>query len=77
MVATKFSSSFFKQFDLAMKLKMGRTEKTRKKQHTGQHEITEGDLIQAFGVYRRSNCKKAAAMLGMNEKTENLGNSSA
>ena len=35
-IPTGFSSSFFKQFDLADETEMGRSVKTRKKQHSGK-----------------------------------------
>ena len=40
------------------------------------NKISKGDLIQAFGV-TEDQIEKAAAMLGRNEKTKRLGNSSA
>ena len=46
---TKFSSSFFKQFNLAMKLKWQELRK-QEKNSTQVNETTEGDLIQAFRV---------------------------
>ena len=48
-VPTELSSSFFRQFDLVMKLKQ---EELRKQERNSNqvNEITEGDLIQAFGV---------------------------
>ena len=71
---TQFSSSFFKQFDMAMKLKW---EELRKQQrnNTQVNEITEGDLVQAFSV-TEDQMEKAAVMLGKSEKTEKSGNSS-
>ena len=66
---TEFSSSFFKQFDLAMKLKWEELRK-QERNSTQVNEITEGDLIQAFGVIE-DQMEKAAAMLGRSEKTEN------
>ena len=74
-IPTEFSSSFFKQFDLAMKLKW---EELRKQERNSKevNEITEGDLIQAFSV-TEDQIEKAAAMLGRNKKTEKSGNSSA
>ena len=48
-VPTEFSGNFFKQFDLAMKLK----REELKKQGRGSNqvnEITEDNFIQAFGV---------------------------
>ena len=46
-VPTEFSSSFFKQFDLAMKLKQEELRK-QERNSTQVNEITEGDLIQAL-----------------------------
>ena len=48
-IPIEFSSSFFKQFDLAMKLKQEGLRK-QERNSTQVNEITEGDLIQAFGV---------------------------
>ena len=72
---TELSSSFFKQFNLAMKLKREELRK-QERNNTQVNEITEGDLIQAFGV-TEDQMEKAAAMLGRSEKHEKLGNSSA
>ena len=67
-VPAEFSSSFFKQFDLAMKAEM---EELRKQERNSSqvNEISKGDLIQAFGV-TEDQMEKAAAILGRNEKTE-------
>ena len=54
---------------------MGRTEK-QERNSSQVNEITEGDLIQAFGV-TEDQMEKAAAMLGRNKKTKKSGNSSA
>ena len=58
-----------------MKLKW---EELRKQEgnSTQVNEITEGDLILAFGV-TEDQMEKAAAMLGRSKKTEKLGNSLA
>ena len=72
---TEFSSSFFKQFDLAMKLKWQELRK-QERNNTQVNEITEGDLIQAFGV-TEDQMEKAAEMLGRNQKTKNSGSLSA
>ena len=74
-VPTKLSSSFFRQFDLAMKFKR---EKLKKQGRSSNqvNEITEGDLIQAFSV-TNDQMEKAATILSRNERTEKLGNSSA
>ena len=71
----EFSSSFFKQFNLAMKLKQEELRK-QERNSTQVNEITEGDLIQAFGV-TEDQMEKAATMLGRSKKTEKLGNSLA
>ena len=68
-VPTEFSSSFFKQFNLAMKLKWEELRK-QERNSTQVNEITEGDLIQAFGV-TEDQMEKAAAMLDRSEKTKN------
>ena len=74
-VPTEFSGNFFKQFDLAMKLKK---EELKKQGKTSDqvNEITESNLIQAFGV-TEDQMDKAASMLSRNENTKKLGNSSA
>ena len=74
-VPTEFSSSFFKQFDLAMKLKWEELRKQERKS-TQVNEITESDLIQAFSVME-DQMEKAATMLGRSEKSEKSGISSA
>ena len=74
-IPTEFSSSFFKQFDLAMKLKWEELRK-QERNSTQVNEITKGDLIQAFGI-TEDQIQKAAEMLGKNEKTKKLGISSA
>ena len=63
------------QFDLTMKLKWEELRK-QERNSTQVNEITEGDLIQAFGV-TEDQMEKAAAMLGRSEKTEKWGNLSA
>ena len=71
----KFGESFFRQFDIAMKLK----REELKKQGTINSEIseiTEEDMISTFGV-TKDHMLKAAEILGKEEKTENLGKSSA
>ena len=74
-VPTEFSSSFFKQFNLAMQLKWKELKK-QERNNNQVNEITEGDLIQAFSV-TKDQMEKAAAMLGKSKKTKKLGNSSA
>ena len=74
-VPTQFSGNFFRQFNLAMKLKHDEL----KKQGGGSkqvNEITENNFIQAFGV-TEDQMEKAASMLSRSENTEKLGNLSA
>ena len=71
---TEFSSNFFKQFDLVMKLKLEELRK-QERNSTQVNEITEGNLIQAFGV-TEDQMEKAAEMFGRS-KTKKLGSSSA
>ena len=58
-----------------MKLKR---DKLRKQERNSNqvNEITEGDLIQAFGV-TEDQMEKAATILNRSERTEKLGHSSA
>ena len=67
-VPSELSSSFYKQFDLAMKLTWEELRK-QERNNTQVNEITEGDLIQAFSV-TKDQMEKAAVMLGKSEKTE-------
>ena len=72
---TEFSGNFFRQFDLAMKLK----HEELKRQGGGSkqvNKITENNFIQAFGV-TEDQMEKAASMLSRNENTKKSGNSSA
>ena len=71
----EFSSNFFRQFDLAMKLKKEELKKQEKNSRQ-INEITETDLIQAFGI-TEDQMEKAATILNRNEKSENSENSSA
>ena len=74
-VPTEFSSNFFKQFDLAMKLKC----EELKKQGRGSNQvnkITENNFIQAFGV-TEDQMEKAASRLSRSENTKKSGNLSA
>ena len=58
-------------------MKLNQEELRKQERNSSQvNEISEGDLIQAFGV-TEDQMEKAAAMLGRNEKTKKLGNSSA
>ena len=74
-VPTEFSGNFFKQFDLAMKLKREELKKQGKSSNQ-VNEITESNLIQAFGV-TEDQMEKAASMLNGSKITKKLGNSSA
>ena len=74
-VPTEFSGNFFKQFDLAMKLKREELKK-QGKSSSQVNEITESNLIQAFRV-TEDQMEKAASMLNGIEKTKKLGNLSA
>ena len=65
-IPTEFSDSFFKQFNLAMKIKREELKK-QSKISTQVNEITEGDIIQAFGV-TEDQMQKAAEILGKDEK---------
>ena len=61
-VPTDFSNDFFKQIDLAMKIKQ---EELKKKgiSSTQVNEITEGEMTQAFGVTKEQ-MQRAAEILG-------------
>ena len=74
-IPTELSSNFFRQFDLAMKLKQEELKKHGRSSNQ-VNEITEGDLIQAFSV-TKDQMEKAATILSRNEKTKKSGNSSA
>ena len=74
-VPTEFSGNFFKQFDLAMKLKQEELKRQGKSSNQ-VNEITESNLIQAFGV-TEDQMEKAALMLNRSESTKKSGNLSA
>ena len=74
-VPTEFSGNFFKQFDLAMKLKREELKKQGKSSNQ-VNEITEGNLIQACRV-TEDQMEKAASMLNGSKITEKSGNSLA
>ena len=74
-IPTEFSGNFFKQFDLAMKLKREELKKQGKSSNQ-VNGITESHLIQAFGV-TEDQMEKAASLLNRSEFTKKLGNSSA
>ena len=71
---TKFSGSFFKQFDLAMKLR----REELKKQGKSQMEVSgirEEDLVEAFGI-SKDQMVRAAEILAKDKMTEKSGDSS-
>ena len=68
---SKFSNSFFKQFDLAMKMKKEELKKYSQVQ-TEVSEINEGDLVEAFGV-TKDQMARAAEIHTKNEYIEKLG----
>ena len=74
-VPTELSSNFFKQFDLAMQLKQEELKKQGRSSNQ-VNELTESNLIQAFGV-TEDQMEKAALMLSRSKDTEKLGNSTA
>ena len=74
-IPTEFSGNFFKQFNLAMKLKREELKKQGKSSNQ-VNEITESNLIQAFGV-TEDQMEKAASLLNRSKFTKKLGNSSA
>ena len=74
-VPTELSDNFFKQFDLAMKLKREELKKQGKSSNQ-VNEITESNLIQAFRV-TEDQMEKAGSLLNGSEITEKLGNLSA
>ena len=74
-VPTELSSNFFKQFDLAMKLKQEELKKQGRSSNQ-VNELTEGTLIQAFSV-TEDQMEKAATILSRNKGTEKSGNLSA
>ena len=73
-VPAEFSDSFFKQFDLAMRIKREELKK-QDKSSTQVNEITKRYMIQAFGIIE-DQMEKAADILGKDKKTDKLGNSS-
>ena len=67
-VPKKFSDSFFKQFDLAMKLRKRRLKKQGKAQMEVS-KIREEDLVEAFGI-SKDQMVRAAEILAKDENTE-------
>ena len=74
-VPAKFSESFFRQFDMAMHLKKEELKK-QGRMDAKVSKVTKEDIIRAFGV-TKDYMMKAAVILGKEENTKNLGNSSA
>ena len=74
-IPAQFSSDFFKKIDLAMKLKKEelKEQKSKPKQ---VNEITEENLMQAFGI-SEDQINKATSILERSESTENSEYSSA
>ena len=64
----KFSDSFFKQFDLAMKLRKEELKRQGKPQME-VNEIGEEDLVEAFGI-SKDQMVRAAEILAKDENTE-------
>ena len=65
----QISSDFFKKIDLAMKLKKDELkEQTSKPKQV--NEITEENLMQAFGI-SEDQINKATSLLERSESTEN------
>ena len=73
-IPAESSDSFFKLFDLAMTIKKEEL-KEQGKSSTQVNKMMVRDMIQAFGV-TKDQMEKAAEILGKDEKTENMGNSS-
>ena len=70
-VPTKFSDSFFKQFDLAMKLRKKELKKQGKAQ-TEVSEIREEDLVEAFGIFK-DQMVRAAEILAKDKNAKKIG----
>ena len=68
-IPAQFSSEFFKKIDLAMKLKKDEL-KEQKPKPKQVNEITEENLMQAFGI-SEDHINKAASILERSESTEN------
>ena len=73
-VPAKFSESFFKQFNLAMKLKKEELRK-QEKVEVEVSEVTEEDVAKVFGV-TKDHMLEAAKILQAEENTEKLCDSS-
>ena len=74
-VPAQISSEFFKKIDLAMKLKKDELKEQASKPKQ-VNEITEENLMQAFGI-SEDHINKAASILERSESTENSEYSSA
>ena len=70
----KFSDSFFKQFDLAMKLRKEELKKQGKAQMEVS-EIREEDLVEAFGISKDQMVRAVAEILAKDENAKKLGDS--
>ena len=68
-VATQFSGDFFREFDLAMKLKWDELKEQRGSSRQ-VNEITENNFIQAFSM-TEDQMDKAAAMLSGTKTPKN------
>ena len=75
-IPTDFSNDFFRQIDLAMKLKQEELKKKKGISSPQVNEITKGEMTQAFGVMKEQ-MQRAAEILGKNERSKELGNLSA
>ena len=74
-VLTRFSSNFFRQFNLVMKLELEELKKQEKNSRQ-VNEITKANLIQAFGI-TEDQMEKVATILSRNENSKDSGNLSA
>ena len=73
-IPAQFSNSFFRQFNLAMKLKKDELKK-QGKVNAEVSEVTEENFIEAFDV-TKDHMSKVAEILGKGENTKNSGDSS-
>ena len=69
-VPTEFSSSFFKQFDLADETEDGKNWENKKGYGTQVNEITERWFNSGLWCIQKIRWKRPAAMLGKNEKNQ-------
>ena len=75
-IPAKFSDSFFRQFDLAMKLRREELKK-QGKVNTEVSKITKGDLVEAFGITKDQMMKAGKILLVRMRTLKTQGNSSA